>query len=104
MSTTDNLEESLLAYLEQFHKGEKNAVFSKKLEMVFFLTSRQIRGVVSRLQLQNQPICSSNNGYFYSENPKEIIRYVCHLRQRYSEISAVTKGLENSIKNLKRGE
>lgn len=100
----DDATDSCLEYLKKYHNGEQNAASSKQLEAAFSLSNRQIRHMVSGLRNENHPICSSDKGYFYSDNPFEIQRCIRHLEHRANEIVKVKEGLENALTNLGKEE
>lgn len=99
----DNLEDTLLEYLKKFHYGELQATSSLSLEVAFSVSNRRIRHIVNSLITKENPICSSVDGYFYSENPNEIMSCIRQLEHRSKEIENVKKGLMAAYNNLNGG-
>ena len=63
---------AIRTYLEEYHTGIDNAVFSRELERRFSLNGRSLRRIISYLRREGYPIGSSATGYFYAENKHEI--------------------------------
>ena len=63
---------AIRTYLEEYHTGIDNAVFSRELERRFSLNGRSLRRIISYLRREGYPIGSSATGYFYAENKREI--------------------------------
>ncbi len=83
----------LVEYLEEFAKGEQNAITSKRLKSMGFGTGVQIRGFVNSLRVHGYPICSSNNGYFYAQSKDDIQQTINNLRSRMDSIREAYFGL-----------
>lgn len=100
----DETSESLLEYLKKYHNGEQQAASSKKLEVAFSLSNRQVRHMVSGLRHDNHPICSSDKGYFYSDNQQELQRCIRNLENRGRHIFKARRGLKEALKKLEMEE
>lgn len=97
----DELSDTLLEKLKKYHYGEQQATSSKQLEVAFSISNRQVRHLISALRRENEPICSSDRGYFYSKDPKEIQRCIRQLNRRAVEIERVKSGLEVALEEIK---
>lgn len=95
---------TFLEYLKKYHTGETNAVLSHVLGTAFSLSNREIRHIVSSLRRENEPICSSDKGYFYSSSRTEIQRCINQLNHRQNEIYKVKHGLEMALKKIELEE
>ena len=93
--------EKLYLYLKNNHIGNKNAVLSKQLETAFSCKGTEIRRCINTLRSRGIPICSSADGYFYSENPADIARTVSQLRGRVLKIENAQHGMAKNL--LKEG-
>lgn len=88
--------ERLFIYLKKNHIGSKNAVLSKQLEAAFSCKGKEIRRCINTLRTRGIPICSSADGYFYSEKPSDIARTVSQLRGRVLKIENAQHGMEKN--------
>ena len=59
-------------YMKNEHAGRENAIKSKALESIFRCKGKEIRHMVNELRCLGVPICSCNEGYFYSTNASDI--------------------------------
>lgn len=84
------IEDSVLAYI-------KNREFTKVREINQYFQigdERTVRKIVERLREQGEPICRSNQGYYYSQDPTEIERTI-------SQLLSQAQGHVRTAKHLK---
>ena len=78
----------LAKYLKQNHTGVNNAVFSRELEELLQVGSRDIRRLVSDLREMGVPICSdTHRGYYYAESRDEIRGTLKGMEEHLASIS-----------------
>lgn len=87
----------IVGYLKEYHTEENTAINSRDLRCLFNLTDRELRLVVSRLRQEGNAICSSSNGYWYSENPSDIQITLSRLEGQVKNMNLVIKGLKGVI-------
>ena len=58
------INKDLAEYLELYHKGEANAVTSRKLECAFRMRGSELRREINALRGDGIPICSFDGGYY----------------------------------------
>ena len=83
----DTLEKAFLEYMKRFHTGKENAVHSKELEALFFISDRKIRNIVRKLRDMKCPICSGSCGYYYAKDRDELEDSTQWLKQFASAVS-----------------
>lgn len=91
----------ILTILKESHRSEENAIRSYELSELTGLKGVEIREEINRLRREGHPICSSNKGYYYTNNIKEIFRTIDNLSSRVNSMSEAILGL---TKGLIRGE
>jgi glycyl-tRNA synthetase beta subunit len=96
---TESVQNRLLIHLKNNHYGCNKAIKAKELK--HFGTPRKIRLMVHNLRLQNNPICSDNDGYYYASNEKEVSSVVQRLLHFVIETQEAIKGLTGSIERKK---
>lgn len=83
----------LLIKLKRYHYGKRNAVSSKELEAVFFVSGKKIRDAVNALRQDGEPICSDSSGYYYATDAHEINHSIHQLGSRIVNIAKAQRGL-----------
>ena len=68
----------------------KNSDICKK----FGLSPQTVRACVNNARFRNIPICSDQDGYFYSENPADVENTLNHMRSRIQKQQEAVSGLE----------
>lgn len=84
-------------YMINEHSGKENAIKSKALEGIFRCKGKEIRHMVNELRCLGVPICSCNQGYFYSTTASDIRETIKHLAGRANKIQAAYAGMEKSL-------
>ena len=84
-------------YMKNEHTGRENAIKSKVLESIFRCKGKEIRRMVNELRCLGVPICSCNQGYFYSNNASDIRDTINHLAGRANKIIAAHEGMGKSL-------
>lgn len=73
-------------------------ISSKQISEMSGLDGVSIRKAINKARCDGIPICSSNHGYYYSENSNEIISTIQSLIKRTISVENAINGL---LKNLK---
>jgi hypothetical protein len=87
----------VLEYLKDCHNTESRAVKNRELRLLFNLTDRQVRGVVSQLRQEGEPVCSSSYGYWYSTDPDDIERTLHRLEAQVENMNISITGLKKAL-------
>ena len=93
----------IVDYLKRYHREEDNAIKGRDLRIVFNLKDRQLREVVSGLRQHGITICSSSQGYWYSEEPEDIIKTLRRLEGQVINMNNSIKGLKQALQEDKTG-
>lgn len=84
-------------YLQEFHKTESTAIKARELCVLFNLTGKQLRNVVSRLRQDGDAVCSSSYGYWYSRDPEDIEKTVRRLEGQVKNMNISIAGLKGIL-------
>ncbi len=95
MEKNNKISKIFYEYLKAYHKGQRNAASSKKLEAVFNLNGKNIRIIINNLRCEGIPICSDKNGYYYAETLSELSATIAQLNSRIKKMSVAKNGLSN---------
>ena len=93
------INEALAMCLEQYHKGEANAVTSRELECTFQMRGSELRREINALRGDGIPICSFEGGYYYAATVEELERTIRQLRSRIKKIAYAERGLSGILPN-----
>ena len=93
-----SIAQQMLDYLKDYHITESGAVKSRDLRLLFNLTDRQVREVVSFLRQEGEPICSSSCGYWYSVDPDDIEKTIRRLEAQAENMRISTTGLRKALR------
>ena len=91
------INKDLAEYLELYHKGEANAVTSRKLECAFRMRGSELRREINALRGDGIPICSFDGGYYYAATEEELRRTIRQLRSRINKIAFAERGLSSAL-------
>ena len=94
----------IVEYLKEYHTSENRAINARSLCELFNLHSKQVRNIVSTLRQDNEPICSSNAGYWYSEDEKDLDRTIKRLSEQVKNMSLSIEGLQRAKEATKDEE
>lgn len=83
-------------YLKEYHSSEKTALKGRELCVLFNVTSKQVRNIVSELRQAGEPICSSNYGYWYSDDPEDLDRTIARLAAQVVNMERAIEGLRKA--------
>lgn len=97
--TIDN---DLVEYLKDHHNTEEKAIKSRDLSVLFNLKSRDIRNIVTVLRQEGKPVCSSSNGYWYSEDPEDLEKTLHRMEAQVHNMSLSIAGLQKKLLEVKR--
>ena len=86
-------QEKLCGFLQDLHRGERDAIHSCDLEDLFNITGPQLRYAINRLRSNGYPICSSDAGYFYANTQEEINSTIRRMNANVSAMSRARNGL-----------
>ena len=87
------MEDVFLGYMQTNCNGKKNAVKARYLQMAFNINGRAVRRIVNRLRQQGHPICSGNEGYWYSTDKAEIEATIGRMVSTANTLDEAIKGL-----------
>lgn len=93
-------EADIVDYLKEYHNKESKAIKGRSLCELFNLHSKQVRNLVSVLRQNGEPICSSNNGYWYSNDPEDLDRTIKRLSEQVKNMSRAVAGLYRAKEEL----
>lgn len=88
----------MLEYLKDYHTTENGAVKSRDLRLLFNLTDRQVRNVVSQLRQEGEPVCSSSYGYWYSTDPDDIEKTLHRMEAQMENMNISITGLRKALR------
>lgn len=91
-------------YLKDYHNTERTAIKGRELCSLFNLHSKQVRNIVSDLRQDGTPICSSNSGYWYSDDPEDLDRTITRLSEQVKNMSRSIDGLYKAKEAIKDEE
>ena len=92
-----NVSADIVEYLKEHHKYEDTAIKGRDLRVLFNLTDRELRLVVSSLRQNGEAICSSTSGYWYSEKPADIQVTISRLEGQVKNMNLTIKGLRQIL-------
>ena len=87
-------------YLKDYHLSENKAIKGRELCVLFNLTDKQLRNVVSGLRQEGKPICSSSYGYWYSTDPEDIEKTIHRLEAQVANMNISIRGLEKASQEV----
>ena len=87
-------------YLKDYHLSENKAIKGRELCVLFNLTDKQLRNVVSGLRQEGNPICSSSYGYWYSTDPEDIEKTIHRLEAQVANMNISIRGLEKALQEV----
>ena len=83
-------------YLKDRYNSEGDAIPAGTLASVFNTDRRGIRNIVNFLRCSGKPICSSNNGYWYSSDPADIQKTIAIMSAKLTGIQKAITGLRTA--------
>ena len=87
----------LLEYLKDHHKSEADSIRNREIRILFGLTDKQVRNIVSQLRQEGEPVCSSSYGYWYSTDPEDILKTLHRLEAQVVNMNISIKGLRKAL-------
>lgn len=90
------VENSLLNYIFENHKGKDNPVTSAQLEGIFGIKGCEVRTVIRGLRRRGIPIGTSIKGYFYCVTEDEYNHLINDLRSRAFSMLDTVRLLEKA--------
>lgn len=84
-------------YLKEYHKHENEAIKGRELCVLFNLTDKQLRNVVSGLRQDGEAICSSSYGYWYSTDPEDIEKTLHRMEAQVKNMNVSIAGLQKVL-------
>lgn len=85
-------------YLKEYHTNETEAIKNRELRELFNLTDRQVRRVVNELRCEGVTICSSSEGYWYSEDRADIQKTLHRMEAQIYNMKCSIAGLQKVLK------
>ena len=95
--------EGIVNYIRN-HGSYDEPVSAKKLSAEFKVTDTVIRKRINEARCKGIPICSCNNGYYYSENKVDIIQTIQSLTHRTIAVENAVNGLLSRVMQEMVGE
>lgn len=92
-SSKQDLQREIMCHLRAGYTTEDEAINARELGELYNLTKREIRMVVTALRKEGYPICSSNNGYWYGKNEKDVDKTVKRLEAQIANMQEAVDGL-----------
>ena len=84
-------------YLKEYHTEETHAIKNRELRELFCLTDRQVRLCVNELRREGVAICSSSEGYWYSEDTADIERTLHRMEAQIYNMKCSIAGLQKAL-------
>lgn len=91
--------EQVINYITN-HGSAEHPVSNAKISKHFDTSETNIRKYINKARCEGIPICSSNHGYYYSEDKADIVETIHSLNRR---TIAVEKAISGLLTNLMRG-
>jgi len=88
-------------YLKDYHTEERTAIKGRELCVLFNLTDKQLRNVVSGLRQDGEAICSSSYGYWYSTDPEDVEKTLRRLEGQVKNMNVSIAGLQKVLRGGK---
>ena len=92
--------QDLCEYLKNNYNCESEAVQAGELAATFSTDKRGIRNRVNFLRSTGVPICSSQSGYWYSEEPGDIQKTIDGMSAKITGIQKAITGLKVAKENM----
>lgn len=86
----------ILNYLMDHHRSKEKAVSAVELSSMFNTTKRGIRSAVTELRKSGYPICSGNEGYWYSTEPDDLQATISRLEAQVDNMIRAVRGLKQA--------
>ena len=87
-------------HLKEFYTSEDTAINSRELSEMFNITNRQLRNIVTTLRQEGNPICSSSNGYWYSNEPEDLSKTIHRLEAQVHNMNYSITGLKKVLQEV----
>lgn len=87
----------ILEYLKEWHTSENKAVKSRELCVLFNLTGKQLRNIVTNLRQDGEAVCSSSYGYWYSTDPEDVEKTLRRLEGQVKNMNVSIDGLKKVL-------
>ena len=78
----------------------ESPVSSYEITEALKISGISIRKAINKARCEGCPICSCNNGYYYSEDKTEIINTIQSLVNRTIGVERAVNGLLKKLKNI----
>lgn len=90
-------------YLQEHHSTEENAVKSRDLCIIFnLIDNRHVRNIVTSLRQEGVPICSSSNGYWYSQDPADVKKTIRRMEGQVNNMNISIEGLRKALEEASK--
>ena len=70
---------------------------AKELGILFGVNDAYIRKIINDYRSDGIPICANHKGYYYSEEPEEIVKTIASLKKRVASIQRAINGLLKNV-------
>lgn len=92
-------DKKVLNYLKVNCLGRSNIRKSRTIENALHMSGNELRRHIARLRKEQEPIASSNDGYFYADNPGEVYDTIRQLERMKRGLESSIDGLVGSLRN-----
>lgn len=82
--------------------GAQNAITGAELCKLMGCELREVTRAIQRARLHGAPICASGGGYYLTDDPGELERYIKSLDHRTCEMTATREALAVTMDGLSR--
>lgn len=87
----------IVEYLKSYHTDESSAIKSRELRILFNLTDKGLRDVISGVRQEGAAVCSSSYGYWYSTDPEDIGKTIRRLEGQVKNMNISIAGLKKAF-------
>lgn len=87
----------IVEYLKAYHTDESHAIKGRELRVLFNLTDKGLRAVISGVRQEGAAVCSSSYGYWYSTDPDDVEKTVKRLEGQVKNMNISIAGLKKVL-------
>ena len=95
------IEELVLRHLRDWASARSLAQKRPSIARQLSLTTREVEMAIQALRVAGEPICSSSDGYWISDDPAEVEAMVERLRHRVQTQCVTLSGLMHAAKRMR---
>ncbi len=87
----------IVEYLKNYHTEEHHAIKGRELRVLFNLTDKGLRDVISGVRQEGAAVCSSSYGYWYSTDPEDVGKTIRRLEGQVKNMNISITGLKKVL-------